>query len=457
MPPKVCFMQLSSCWGCHQSLVDDYGQDLIDILTSIDIVYFPAVLDFKHHDLESYEDGEIDVGIIEGNVRTTDDLENTKLVRKKSKMVISLGSCACFGGIPSLANLYTKDALIERKYNTAESITETKGYPEENVPGILDNIPAVHDVIDVDVWIPGCPPKTDHIVAAFKYLLSVPAREPSDKSMCDICNLRGDKCFLNRDILCFGPLSNADEALQYPNKKGEVCYGESGATKNIAKKEAQKLVELVTSKELDENEVADILKFLTLYAAIPNLGYMYVKGDPLQALGYGEADFPVKSVNIAGSDVKAFDLSGYPEEVGILVHALSQSPEFHYTEQTVCATCPRNKENKQLKDIKRDYEGGVKDQEECLLEQGYLCMGIVTKGGCGALCIKANCPCLGCYGPSPNIVDAGGKFATSLASISTNMTVPDLDKKIPDPAGQFYRFMTSVSPFKKKQNDTGMD
>ncbi|TFF90786.1 MAG: hypothetical protein EU548_01255 [Promethearchaeota archaeon] len=456
MPPKVCFMQLSSCWGCYQSLIDNYGQDLIDILTSIDIVYFPAVVDFKHSDLESYGEGEIDIGIIEGNVRTTDDLENTKLVREKSKLVISLGSCACFGGIPSLANLYSKDALIERKYKTVESIVETQGLPTENVPGILDSIPPVHDVVDVDIWIPGCPPKTDHIIAAFKYLLSLPAREPSDQNMCDICTLRGEKCFLNRGILCFGPLASADEKLQYPNK-GEVCYGASGPTKNIAKDEAQKLVKLVTSKELDGNEVADILKFLTLYAKIPNLGYMYVKGDPLQALGHNRADYPEKTIELDGSNVKALDLNGFPDEIGILLHAVSKSPEFHYTEQTVCATCPRNKENKQLKEIKRDYEGGVKDQEKCLLEQGYLCMGIVTKGGCGALCIKANCPCLGCYGPSPNIVDAGGKFTTSLASISTNMTVPDLQKKIPDPAGQFYRFMTAVSPFKKKQNDTGME
>ncbi|MHA1271484.1 MAG: hypothetical protein ACTSPY_16955 [Candidatus Helarchaeota archaeon] len=452
MPPKVCFMQLSSCWGCHQSLIDDYGADLVAVLTSIDIVYFPAVVDFKLKDLEALPDNSVDIGFVEGCPRTTDDLHELKLTRQKSKVLVALGSCACFGGIPSLANLYTKEELIDRKYNTAETIVETKGYPEENVPGILDRVPAIHEVVDVDIWIPGCPPITDHLVAAFKYILSLPAAVPSDKNICDICNLRGDKCLLNKGILCFGSLSSATCELKCPNK-GEVCYGCTGATKNIAKAEAKKLVELVSTKTLSEQEVGDILKFVILYAKIPNLGYMYVKGDPLQALGHKKADYSVKTVE---GNIKAFDLSGYPEEIGVLLYAVGQSDHFKYTEQTVCATCPRNKENKKLKGLKRDYEGGVKDQEECLLEQGYLCMGIVTKGGCGALCIKANCPCLGCYGPSPNLADAGGKFATSIASMATAIGVPDLAEKIPDPAGQFYRFMTSVSPFKKKQNDSGM-
>ncbi|MHA1309919.1 MAG: hypothetical protein ACTSQO_03235 [Candidatus Helarchaeota archaeon] len=453
MPPKVCFMQLSSCWGCYQSLIDDYGTDLVNILTNIEIVYFPAVVDIKHKDFEALPDGSVDVGFIEGNVRTTEDLHNAKLVRQKCKVVVAIGSCACFGGVPSLANLYTKEELIERKYTTADTIIETKGYPTENVPDILESIPAVHEVIDVDIWIPGCPPITDHLVAAFKYILALPSTTPSDKNICDICELRGDKCLLNRGILCFGALSSATCELKCPNK-GEVCYGCTGATKNIAKAEAKKLIDLVSTKELTETEVGDILKFITLYAKIPNLGYMYVKGDPLQALGHKRADYTIKTVE--GTGIKAFDLSGFPEEIGILLYAVSKSKHFHYTEQTVCATCPRNKEDKSLKGLKRDYEGGVKDQERCLLEQGYLCMGIVTKGGCGALCIKANCPCLGCYGPSPNIVDAGGKFTTSIASISTALGVPDIIEKIPDPAGQFYRFMTSVSPFKKKQNDSGM-
>jgi len=448
-------MQLSSCWGCHQSLIDDYGNDLITILTNIDIVYFPAVVDFKLKDLEALPDGSVDIGFIEGCIRTTEDLHNTKLVRQKCKIVVALGSCACFGGIPSLANLYSKEELVERKYKTADSIVNTVGQPKENVPDFVDYIPAVHDVIDVDIWIPGCPPITEHLTAAFKYILSLPSAEPAEKSICEICNLRGDKCLLNQGILCFGALTGASCETKCPNK-GEVCYGCTGATKNIAKAEAKKLVELVSGKELSEEEVGAILKFVTLYTKIPALGYMYVKGDPLQTLGLKRAELPVKKVKIEGTEIQAYDLSGYPEEIGALLYAVSKSKHFKYTEQTVCATCPRNKESKSLKGLKRDYEGGVKDQQECLLEQGYLCMGIVTKGGCGALCIKANCPCLGCYGPSPNIVDPGGKFTTSIASISTALGVPDIVEKIPDPAGQFYRFTTAVSPFKRKQNDKGM-
>ena len=453
MPPKVCFTQLSSCWGCYQSLIDDYGSDLVSILTSIEIVYFPAVVDFKLKDLEDLPDGSVDLGFVEGNTRTSEDIHLAKLTRQKCKVVVALGSCACFGGIPSLANLYSREELIERKYVTAESIAGGKGLPTVNVPSIEESIKALHEIIDVDIWIPGCPPITDHLVAAFKYILSLPETEPADISVCDIC--KRDPCFLDEGILCFGAFTSGTCEMKCPNVN-EICYGCTGATKNINKDKANKLIEVVTSKSaLSDHEVADILKFAVLYAKIPNLNYMYVKGDPLQALGH-KKDLPVKNVNINGTDIKAIDLSPFPDEVGVLLKVVADSDKFSFTEQTVCATCPRNKENKSLKGLKRDYEGGVKDQEICFLEQGYLCMGIVTKGGCGALCIKANTPCLGCYGPSPNLIDAGGKYATSIASMTTAIGVPELENKILDPAGQFYRFMTATSLFKKKQYDTGM-
>ena len=109
---KVAFMQLSSCWGCHQSLID--AEDFLDIVPLIDIVYWPAVVDFKHDSLKNRKNKEVHVGFIEGMIRTHEDLENTKLIRDKCAYVIALGACACVGNVAGLANLYTKEELLDR-------------------------------------------------------------------------------------------------------------------------------------------------------------------------------------------------------------------------------------------------------------------------------------------------------------------------------------------------------
>ncbi|MFX0133118.1 MAG: hypothetical protein ACFFDN_05690, partial [Candidatus Hodarchaeota archaeon] len=77
---KVGFMQLSSCWGCHQSLLNLH-EELLEILPLIEIVYWPAVIDVKEKDLEAMSDGSIDVGFIEGMIRTEQDLNHVKLIR----------------------------------------------------------------------------------------------------------------------------------------------------------------------------------------------------------------------------------------------------------------------------------------------------------------------------------------------------------------------------------------
>ena len=84
MPIPVAFMQLSSCWGCHQSLLNAH-LGLLPILPQLDIVYWPAVVDMKHASLEGRKDGTIVVGFIEGVARTKQDTENAKLMRKKCK------------------------------------------------------------------------------------------------------------------------------------------------------------------------------------------------------------------------------------------------------------------------------------------------------------------------------------------------------------------------------------
>jgi len=113
-----------------------------------------------------------------------------------------------------------------------------------------------------------------------------------------------------------------------------------------------------------------------------------------------------------------------------------------HSARALCYECPRIREEKKVKKFYRPYEI-VPDPEKCLLEQGLLCYGIATRGGCGALCPQANMPCTGCYGPVEGVVDQGAHFLSALASIIDSNDPEEIQRiidDIPDPAGTFYRY-----------------
>jgi F420-non-reducing hydrogenase small subunit len=118
-------------------------------------------------------------------------------------------------------------------------------------------------------------------------------------------------------------------------------------------------------------------------------------------------------------------------------------------DKTLCDECTRERaEKKSIKRVYRPHEITEIDPNKCLLDQGILCMGQATRGGCGARCIAMNMPCRGCMGPSPEIEDQGAAFLSAIASIIgvdeeaalTEQEVEALINQIKDPLGTFYRF-----------------
>jgi F420-non-reducing hydrogenase small subunit len=117
-------------------------------------------------------------------------------------------------------------------------------------------------------------------------------------------------------------------------------------------------------------------------------------------------------------------------------------------EKALCEDCERNpKEAKKMPDIKRMIEV-IPDPKKCFLEEGIICLGPVTRSGCSARCLKANWPCTGCLGPTPEVIDQGGKAISAIASIlalDKEKTLSEeewerLIEKIPDPVGTFYMY-----------------
>lgn len=110
--------------------------------------------------------------------------------------------------------------------------------------------------------------------------------------------------------------------------------------------------------------------------------------------------------------------------------------------RAVCDECPLKRDVKKIKKIYRPFEI-IPEPEICLLEQGLLCQGIATRGGCGALCPQANMPCTGCYGPVEGVIDQGAHFLSALASVIDSNDPEEIQRiidDIPDAAGTFYRY-----------------
>jgi len=113
-----------------------------------------------------------------------------------------------------------------------------------------------------------------------------------------------------------------------------------------------------------------------------------------------------------------------------------------HNSRAVCDDCERKRDVKKITKLYRNYEI-IPEPEVCLLEQGLLCQGISTRGGCDAPCPKANMPCTGCYGPVEGIIDQGAHFLGALASVIDSNDPEEIQKiidDIPDPAGSFYRY-----------------
>ncbi len=123
------------------------------------------------------------------------------------------------------------------------------------------------------------------------------------------------------------------------------------------------------------------------------------------------------------------------------------------SDKTCCDDCDRIKEEKKVKKFYRPHEI-VTDPKKCLLEQGIICCGPATRGGCGMRCVIANMPCRGCFGPPEGVTDQGAKMLSAIASIYQGETPEEINQmleEVVDPAGTFYRFGMADSMLKRKR------
>ncbi len=302
---KLALYWAATCGGCEVAVLD-LNEKILDVAAAADIYLWPVAMDYKYKDAEAWPDKFIDVCLFNGAIRNSEGEHLAKLLRAKSKVLVAFGSCACFGGIPGLANVADREGVFARVYGETPSTDNSDGtrpqtsftVPEGELtlPYFYDTVKTLGQTVPVDYFLPGCPPVTKQIWAV------------------------------------------------------------------------------------------------------------------VQAIVAGQLPPPGSFVGVA--------------------------------EKSVCEECPRVKEEKKVTAFVRPHQV-IPQPEKCLLEQGLICCGPATRGGCGAQCVNANMPCRGCYGPTERVTDQGAKMLSAIASIidaTDEAGVKKVVDQIVDPLGTFYRF-----------------
>jgi F420-non-reducing hydrogenase small subunit len=263
--PKFAMYWAASCGGCEIAVLNTH-EKILDVDANFDVVFWPVAMDAKYKDVEAMEDSSILLTLFNGGIRNDENERIAKLLRQKSKILVSFGSCACEGCIPGLANLSPVGEIVHTAFNTITTDNPHEIYPrttfdvpegELHIPKLFPILRPLDQVVDVDYYMPGCPPESHQIAAVIDLVVKVIHSEAElppkgsvigagDSTVCDECprarNIKlikafkriqdiapidSELCLLEQGIPCNGPATRSGCMARCPQAGAQCigCYG----------------------------------------------------------------------------------------------------------------------------------------------------------------------------------------------------------------------------------------
>lgn len=288
--PKLALYWAASCGGCEIAVlaIDD---KILKVAEAFEIVLWPVAIDAKVRDIEKMADKSIDVCLFNGGIRNSEQDYMAQLLRRKAKILVAFGSCAHEGGIPGLANLYDRQAIFEYAYRDSPSVDNPEAvFPQAvyeapegtlHLPVFYDTLKTLDQTVDVDYYVPGCPPEAENIWGIVEAVVAglggAPLPPPGtvlgkETTVCDECErTRNEKkitgfkrtweikpdpetCLLEQGLVCAGIATRAGCGALCPTVNSPCigCHGPNEGVEDFGARMMTALASVIDSKDPEE-------------------------------------------------------------------------------------------------------------------------------------------------------------------------------------------------------------
>ncbi|MGD2027592.1 MAG: hypothetical protein PVI99_07230 [Anaerolineales bacterium] len=295
--PKFAMYWAASCGGCEIAVLNIH-EKILDVDANFEVAFWPVAMDAKYKDVETMEDGEILLTLFNGGIRTDENEHLAKLLRKKSQILVAFGACAVEGGNPGLGNFSTRDDILDTVYSTVstenpDNIRPNYHYDVEegtlHIPVFEPVLRTLDQVVDVDYYMPGCPPESHQIGAVIDLVIHVLQGEAAlppkgttigvgNSTVCDECgrtrnvkkikeirriqdvaDIDPELCLLEQGILCNGPATASGCDAKCPSA-GAPCIGCYGPAEGVLDYGARMMT--AVASVIDSNDPIEVDQIL---------------------------------------------------------------------------------------------------------------------------------------------------------------------------------------------------
>lgn len=291
--PKFAMYWAASCGGCEIAVLN-INEKILDVDANFDVVFWPVAMDAKYKDVEAMEDKSILLTLFNGSIRNAENEHLAKLLRRKSQILVAFGSCATEDCIPGMANFSSTADIFTAAFDSVSTDNPDHLRPQYTVevpegtltlPVFNPVLRTLDQVVDVDYYMPGCPPESHQIAAVIDLVIQVLHGEAelpppgsvigaTGSTVCDDCprerdvkkikkfvriheaeNLDPTVCLLEQGVLCNGPATRSGCGALCPQVNAACigCYGPAAGVVDYG----ARLMTAVASV-IDSNDPAEI-------------------------------------------------------------------------------------------------------------------------------------------------------------------------------------------------------